>query len=310
MTVTVHQKAEALAAVPGRIKTTRHRGAVLAQVWGSSGTRYLVTIAGKGESCTCPASGACHHIEAVRLTLERGEPMNETDFDEDAPIAEIDFDPETGEILPNGSNVIDINPTPEDPTGDQPDAPTPIPTLLQRSDAVPDTDPTLRAIATTEITYQTLRAIATTEFVPSALRGRPEAILAAVLYGRELGLGPMESLAHVDMIDGRPSPSAELLARLIRRAGHTIEVLQAADQACRLRGTRTDTGETLEVSFSIADAQRVTTREKGVSMRLADTKRWKEYTSDLLWARALTRLYRRLYPDVVGGGVRNFRLRP
>jgi len=115
----------------------------------------------------------------------------------------------------------------------------------------------------------------------------------------------MESLSSIDVIDGRPSPDSELLVRMIRGAGHSIEVLEASDTACRLRGTRTDTGETLEVGFTVEDAARVTTKEKGQKVRLADAKRWREYPGDMCWARAISRLHRRLFPDI-----RNFATKP
>ena len=36
--------------------------------------------------------------------------------------------------------------------------------------------------------------VASTEFVPSSLRGKPDKVFAAVLAGREIGLGPMAAL--------------------------------------------------------------------------------------------------------------------
>ncbi len=43
-----------------------------------------------------------------------------------------------------------------------------------------------------------------TTLVPEAYRGRHEDVLAAVMFGREIGLGPMASLRDICMIDGRP----------------------------------------------------------------------------------------------------------
>ena len=99
----------------------------------------------------------------------------------------------------------------------------------------------------------------------------------------------MESLNSIDVIDGRPSPSAELLNRLIREAGHTIEVVESTDKICTLKGTRKDTGESQELSFSIEDATKA-----GLTSRPA----WKAYPGDLLWARTVSRLHKRLFPDV------------
>ena len=43
-----------------------------------------------------------------------------------------------------------------------------------------------------------------TSFVPKALRGDPNSVLACILTGDELGLGPMQSLRMVNVIDGPP----------------------------------------------------------------------------------------------------------
>ena len=52
------------------------------------------------------------------------------------------------------------------------------------------------------------KQVANTEFVPKSLRGNPGAIAACVLYGDELGIGPMQALAKIAVIEGKPSLSA------------------------------------------------------------------------------------------------------
>lgn len=48
-------------------------------------------------------------------------------------------------------------------------------------------------------------AVAKTAFAPKDFAGKPEAILAAVTYGAELGLSPMQSLQGVVIINGKPA---------------------------------------------------------------------------------------------------------
>ena len=52
-------------------------------------------------------------------------------------------------------------------------------------------------IALMEPAVELAKAVANTEFVPKSLRGNPAAITAAILYGDEVGLGPMQSLARI-----------------------------------------------------------------------------------------------------------------
>lgn len=192
-----------------------------------------------------------------------------------------------------GGSAVDVVPVDEvlSPDGFQ------LGTELEPGADLATVDKELLPISTTPVTLQTLKFISKTDFVPRALRGNPAAILACVKYGSEMGLSPMESLTSVDVIDGRPSPSAELLGRLIRAAGHRVEVLEHTETVCRLRGTRVDTEETMEVAFTMAEAEKATAKEGGRYVPLSETRRYREYPSDMLFARALSRLHRRLFPD-------------
>jgi len=62
-----------------------------------------------------------------------------------------------------------------------------------------------RPLSPAEVNWKTAQKIANTPFVPSAFRGKPEAVFAAILYGDELGLGPMQSLNSIHVIEGKPS---------------------------------------------------------------------------------------------------------
>jgi hypothetical protein len=161
-------------------------------------------------------------------------------------------------------------------------------------------------ISTAPVTWRTLETISRTEFVPAALRNKPAACLAAILTGRELGLGPMESLRQIAIIDGSPTLSAELQLKLYRQAGHKLDVRRADGTAVELVGTRGDTGEQLEVVYTLADAEKAgliqITPDGEVRARSQKGRPmpWETFTPDLLWARAVTRLVRRLAPDLRG----------
>lgn len=145
-------------------------------------------------------------------------------------------------------------------------------------------------LASTPLTWTTLTAIASTDFVPKALRGNPAACLAAVYTGRELGIGPMEAMQKIDIIDGRPALSSELLVAMVRRAGGSITISdETPGQSLTVHG-RHPAGDEMSVTFTIDDAKRA---------GLTDKSNWKKYADDMLWARAVSRLCRRLFPDVL-----------
>ena len=132
-----------------------------------------------------------------------------------------------------------------------------------------------------------------TEFVPTALRGKPEAVMACMLAGRELGIGPMQALQKIHIIQGRPTLSAELMASLVRRAGHRLRTIESTASTATVEGARHDDPDAPEkITFTIEDAKRAGLVGKDV---------WKAYPTAMLWARAVSALCRRLFPDVLAG---------
>jgi hypothetical protein len=123
-------------------------------------------------------------------------------------------------------------------------------------------------------------------------RGRPEDAFAAILAGREAGLAPMQSLAGIDVIDGRPSFSPELMRALVARAGHRLDIIESTDERCTLAGRRADTGAGAQVTWTIADAQRAGLAGRGA---------WRTYPRAMLVARATSELCRQLWPDIIAG---------
>jgi hypothetical protein len=166
-------------------------------------------------------------------------------------------------------------------------------------------------LADAPLTWQALVRISDTEFVPSGLRGKPDAVLAAVFTGREIGLDPIASLRLIDVIDGRPSLSAELTVALVRAAGHRVSLVEETPVACTVEGVRGgQVDDRMTVTYSLEDAQRaglVTRDDHGVPRarsRNGKALPWETYTADLLWARAVSRLARRLFPDVLAAPTR------
>lgn len=91
---------------------------------------------------------------------------------------------------------------------------------------------------------------------------------------------------------GKVELAASTMNFLIRKAGHSIQKHASSDHTvCILIGKRADNGDTMTVSFSIEDAKRA-----GIYRGT-----WLRYPEDMLFARALSRLARQLFPDVIKG---------
>jgi hypothetical protein len=134
--------------------------------------------------------------------------------------------------------------------------------------------------------------IANTDFVPRGLRGNQPAILAAILYGHEVGLEPMQSLAKIAVIEGRPSLSSEAQRALIYAAGHELWVEESTNSRATVAGRRRDSKITQRVTWTLDDAKKA---------RIAGKLNWQTYPRQMLVSRATAELARQVFADVIGG---------
>jgi len=134
--------------------------------------------------------------------------------------------------------------------------------------------------------------IARTQFVPKAMQGQPASVAAAILTGREMGIGPMTSLRGIDVIEGRPSLTSEMLAARIFAAGHRIEWRAVTDERVTVRIERGDGLSEAEVTWTMHDARRA---------GLAGKSNWQKYPRAMLRARALSECAQLACPDVALG---------
>jgi len=134
--------------------------------------------------------------------------------------------------------------------------------------------------------------IAGTSFVPRGLRGKPAEIAACILMGREIGIGPMESLSKIDIIEGTPAINAELMRSLVLKAGHEMRFTALTDTKVTVEGRRAGSEDWTTVTWSTADAQRA---------GLSGKSNWTKHPRQMLSARATAELCRLLFADALGG---------
>lgn len=97
------------------------------------------------------------------------------------------------------------------------------------------------------------------DMIPKQFQERPDAIMAAMMRGAEVGLAPMQALSCIAVIGGRATIWGDALPALMQRAGHHVDVViegegeRAVAIATLERG---DTGKTIVRRFSMADAKR------------------------------------------------------
>lgn len=130
--------------------------------------------------------------------------------------------------------------------------------------------------------------ISETDFVPKSLRNKPAAIAACILTGRELGIGPMQSLKSIYMVQGVPSLSAEYKRARALAAGHEISIDDTNSTRCVIRGRRANTERWVTITWTMDMAKRA---------KLAGKDIWQAYPQRMLQARASGELCDLLFPD-------------
>lgn len=186
---------------------------------------------------------------------------------------------------------------------------------------------------TYERMWKVASGIARTEMVPGDLKGKPESVFATMLAGREIGLGPLESLRSFYVVDGKPTESAELLHTLALRAGHDVYVQESTRDRCVVMARHRDWPEDRPprefvwdvedaasaelVSYVCADVwprhqtEQVTKNgQRGTYTRtecVADDRgvrckdNWRKYGRSMLRSRCITEAVRAICPEVTVG---------
>ncbi len=78
-----------------------------------------------------------------------------------------------------------------------------------------------------------------------------------MMSGYELGIAPMQALQSINLIQGKPSLSAELMRALILQAGHQI-IVEASNEAASVQYRRRDwpVEKWSTITYTIEDARR------------------------------------------------------
>ncbi len=135
-------------------------------------------------------------------------------------------------------------------------------------------------------------ALAATDMVPADYKGKPGNAAAAILYGAELGLDPIQSLQQIFVVQGKPAIYARTAVALVKRAGILVETVSTSDQAVTVRGTDRRTGQVEESTWDIARAEQA---------KYTGNAKYKTDPQAMLYAKAAMEVCRKIAPDVLLG---------
>lgn len=128
--------------------------------------------------------------------------------------------------------------------------------------------------------------------LPQQYRGKPADILIAIGLGRAMGLSAAESLYRINVIQGRPTASAELVAANVRRAGHVLRVKGDETQARAVIIRSDDPDFEFESVWNL---------DRAKQMGLLDKDGWKKQPGTMMRWRAVTEVARLACPEALYG---------
>lgn len=129
------------------------------------------------------------------------------------------------------------------------------------------------------------KTLAVSTLLPRQYQQNPGNLMYAIEYAEALDVPAMTAITGIHVIDGKPSASAQLIAGLVRRAGHKLRVtFDRASMTARAVVVRTDDPDFEFVSeWTLDRAKAAGLTGKGV---------WKSYPDAMLKARAITEVAR------------------
>lgn len=134
--------------------------------------------------------------------------------------------------------------------------------------------------------------------VPKDYVGKPENVFIAAQWGREIGLGVLQSMQNIAVINGRPSLWGDAMMALVRGSGiceYIVETTAGEGDAivatCRTK--RKDDPNEIVRTFSVDDAKKA-----GLSGKVGP---WTQYRSRMLQLRARGFALRDGFADVLRG---------
>jgi hypothetical protein len=130
--------------------------------------------------------------------------------------------------------------------------------------------------------------------IPDSLKNKPADVLVVLMTGRELGIGPMQSLRGISVIKGKPVLSADLmLAQCLRHRDvcEWFRLVESTTAVARYQTKRAGS-EPVDMAWTMDDAKRA---------GLDGGQNWRNHPAAMLRARCSAALARAVYPDLVGG---------
>lgn len=150
------------------------------------------------------------------------------------------------------------------------------------------------APADVQARLQYAKALAAASIIPTQYQRKPANVLVAIETGNALGIPAIQALNSIAVINGRATLSADLMAAVVRRAGHRLRVREDGPESVTATLIRADDPDG---AFTAT-----WTREKATRAGLWGNRGpWTQYPTQMLRARAITEVCRQGASDALMG---------
>lgn len=152
--------------------------------------------------------------------------------------------------------------------------------------------------------YEFADKLVSTKMVPVRYRGQAQEATAAILYGAEIGLGPIQALQNVFEVHGTPAIYARTMQALLEAKGFEFRTVEDTIPAVEVYGWRPESPVIRDKETGLRIAPDEKSRWTIEDAELAGFTRNEKYTRQprqMLYAKAVTEVCRRLSPATLLG---------
>ena len=135
-------------------------------------------------------------------------------------------------------------------------------------------------------------ALCDTDLVPAIYKGKPGNGAAAILYGAEIGLNPIQSLQQIFVVHGSPAIYARTAVALVKRHGIRVQTVASTDESVTVSACNPETGETEVSTWDTERASRA---------GYTTNKKYQTNPQEMLYSKAAMEVCRKIAPDVLLG---------
>lgn len=136
------------------------------------------------------------------------------------------------------------------------------------------------------------KTLVESDFLPKAINTWQKAT-AIMMYGKELGIGPMEACQSIDVIQGKPTQKPQSMKAMVHKKlpGAIFRVVKSTDEECIYEAARPG-DPVAQFSFTMKDAEK---------MGLPGKDNWKKQPKVMLNWRCIGHVARTVFPDCLSG---------